>query len=170
MYPAYLILMLLTLIAAPPVVMFYVAFGVPIPWWMNTPDDPDIETQGLYEPQVKWVRDRLGQDWKTVYWLGIRNQFNGLFYRIAEKAPAGSVLHYSGPYPRTRSPFRPGVCSVRCVVDLYEYWEWTAVGRWWSTSKCWQVRFGYKLAEMSFPGPVLPVFQIRPFITVDSTT
>jgi hypothetical protein len=169
MYPAYLLLMLATLIVAPPLVAFYVAFAIPIPAWMNTPDDPDIETQGLYEPQVKWVRDRLGQDWKTVYWLGIRNQLNGLFYRLAMKAPAASVLHYSGAYPRTKDPFLAGSCLVTCVVDLHEFWEWTAVGRW-SASKCWQLRFGYKLAEMSFPGPVLPVFQIRPFITVDSTT
>src|ERR1700752_1135985 len=52
--------------------------------WLNTPDDPGCQ-QGLYEQQVIAVYDWGGFYWKTLYWLGWRNQMYGLFASLCAK-------------------------------------------------------------------------------------
>lgn len=170
---SWLLLFLLNAVAlvlTPFVVGVYVLLGLSIPWWMNTPDDPDPLKQGLYEPAVASILAKYGQKVKTWYWLGIRNQLNGLFWYLAPIAPAGAVRTYTTPaYPKTKDPYTPGVCSVRMTVNGATYWEWNAVWAW-SATKCAQIRLGYKLAEMDLPGPVVFCFQIRPWLTINSTT
>lgn len=164
-----IVLLVVVTLLSPFIVAVWVLLRLPIPWWMNTPDDPDPLKQGLYEPQVASILAKYGQAIKTWYWLGVRNQMNGLFYRLAVQAPQDLSVTFSGPYPQTKNPYVPGSCTVTARIGGRDFWEWSAVGAW-STTKCWQVRFGYKIAEMSFPGPLLPTLTIRPFITIDSTT
>ena len=164
-----IVLLVVVTLLSPFIVAVWVLLRLPIPWWMNTPDDPDPLKQGLYEPQVAAILAKYGQAIKTWYWLGVRNQMNGLFYRLAAQAPTGCEPTFSSKYPQTKNPYVSGSCKVLLTLAGRTYWEWSAVGAW-STTKCWQVRFGYKIAEMSFPGPLLPTLTIRPFITIDSTT
>ena len=158
-------------ILSPFIVGAYVLLGLPIPWWMNTTDDPDPLTQGLYEPAVASILAKYGQKAKTWYWLGFRNQMNGLFWYLAPQAPKGSVRIYSSPtYPKTKNDYTPGTCWVHLMVNGTLYWEFNAV--WpYSSTKCGQLRLGYKLAEMDFPGPVVFCFQPRLLpLTINSTT
>jgi len=168
-WPLLFVLNVVVLFVSPILVAPFALLGLPIPWWMNTPDDPGPE-QGMYEPQVAWVRQHLGQAIKTWYWLGVRNQMLGLFWRLAPIAPANAVRTYSFPaYPKTKDPYTPGSCSVRMTLKGKTYWEWNKVGAW-SATKCYQIRLGYKLAEMDLPGPIVFCFQIRPYLTIDSKT
>lgn len=94
--------------------------------WLNTPDDPGSE-QGMYEPAVAAVYARFGWRVKTWYWLGIRNQMNGLFAALAAK--------YDGA---------PVVASTWWRFKIYSvpgYSEITWPGR--------RVSFGYKVHTLS---------------------
>lgn len=58
--------------------------------WLNTPDDPGPD-QGMYEAQVAAVYARFGWVVKTWYWLGLRNQLNGLFAILSGKYDGSEV-------------------------------------------------------------------------------
>ena len=154
-----------------PVLMIPCALLQRVPAWLNTPDDPQLANQGLYEPQVLWIKEHLGQRFKTWYWLGIRNQANGLFASLAPSLVAGDLFEQAGPCPRTKQPFVAG--SARCRVAAKGLWEWRAVGAW-SATKCWSVGFGYKLWEAQpLPAggaPAMFLCQVKPWLTIDSTT
>jgi len=158
---AFLLLTVVTFIVAPFLVIPF-AIAQRVPWWMNTPDDPDLEKQGLYEPQVKWWYDRFGQRVKTWYWLGWRNQMYGLFWRLSVHAPEGATRYYSVPdYPKG-NPFTPGFCHVTMTVDGTTFHEWNWVWAY-SSTKYGQIRVGWKLAEMDIPGPIAFCFQPKLF-------
>jgi len=138
--------------------------------WFNTPDDPG-PAQGMYEPQVRAVYDRFGWAAKTWYWLGVRNQMNGLFYALAPTAARGQPIWSSSPhYPQTKGPFLAGKwLATACINDRW-YFEFAAV--WpWSATKCGQFRMGWKLEPLiGSTGPVMFCLEFRPYITRDSVT
>jgi hypothetical protein len=161
MWPLLFLLNLIALVASPIIVLPF-AIAQRIPAWLNTPDDPDVTVQGLYEPQVAAIKAKFGQRFKTWYWLGVRNQMNGLFWALAAKAPADAVcIHSTLIYPDRANM---GRCSVTLAFGGKTYHEWNLVGAW-SATKCWQIRVGWKLAEMNLPGPVMFVCQIKPYLT-----
>jgi len=138
-----------------------------IPWWMNTPDDTDLEHQGLYEPQVLWWFAHFGQRVKTWYWLGWRNQYYGLFWHLSAQAPKDTTRIYSSPlYP---SPGKPGFCHVRMTVGGRTFHEWNWIANYPGGKHCIQIRVGWKLAEMDLPGPIAYCFQFKPYLTVPQT-
>jgi hypothetical protein len=134
--------------------------------WLNTPDDPS-PAQGMYEPQVAWVSEHLGWYVKTWYWLGLRNQLNGLFSALAPISAVGDATTASGPYPSTKSPFRAGTGFYTIRHNGNRYFEFKAVGQW-STVKCWQFGIGWKVnAILGLPGqPIMFLFQIKPLVTI----
>jgi hypothetical protein len=153
----FLILTILTLIISPLLVGVYVLGGFKIPWWMNTPDDSDITTQGLYEPQVKAVLDKYGQKVKTWYWLGIRNQMYGLFWKLSESGgPSDFRLH--GTYP---SPQSPGVAAItgKGYLELAAAWNY-------GSAKYGKFRIGWKLEPLLHEtGPIAFLLQFKPYLT-----
>jgi hypothetical protein len=124
--------------------------------WLNTPDDVTGE-QGMYEPAVAAV---MSYGWyiKTLYWLGVRNTFGGLWLQMARP---GLPTYSSGDFVQTKGPYRAGVWFGRSDVA----WEFDAVWAWTAT-KCGNVRLGWRVHDGS--GTFL--FQVRPWITIDSTT
>jgi hypothetical protein len=142
-----------------------------IPAWLNTPDDPG-PNQGMYEPQIADLYKTFGQRFKTWYWLGIRNQVNGLTYMIAPVTEKGALYSQDGPYPKTKGPFTAGSCLCTIYSSGATYREWAKVGSW-SATKCWEVRIGWKvnaIANDSPGAPILPLLQIKPYLTINSTT
>ena len=138
--------------------------------WFNTPDDPGCD-QGLYEPQVLAVYKAWGWAAKTWYWLGVRNQMNGLFAAIATQAPRSQTFWSSSPhYPQTKGPFLAGKWLGTALIDDRWYFEFAAVWAW-SATKCGQFRIGWKLEPlMGQAGPVMFCLELRPYITRDSVT
>jgi hypothetical protein len=59
--------------------------------WLNTPDDRGAD-QGMYEPQVYAVYRHFGLAAKTWYWLGIRNQCNGLFSVLCPRYDGSPIV------------------------------------------------------------------------------
>lgn len=168
-------LSLFSLVLTPVLVLLALPFaqrrGDVLPLWMNTPDDPGPE-QGMYEPQVAAVLERFGWRIKTWYWLGVRNQLNGLFYALAPKYAQGAVYQQTGLYPETKGPFLAGRCHCWLDSGGARYDEWIAVGAW-SATKCWEVRIGWKVnAVRNGPAgaPIMPLLQIKPFLTINSKT
>lgn len=168
----WLFLFLLNILVIPvaPIVVIPFAFLQRVPYWMNTPDDPGLDMQGLYEPQVLKVRERFGQRVKTWYWLGVRNQMMGLFYLLSPKATRADAIRKVDNYPQSKNPYRSGFAVVRAIVRGTLYREFCLVWGWPWTNRCGQVRCGWKLQEMDVPGPVMFCFQVKPLLTRDSTT
>lgn len=152
----------LSLVLELPILVLILALGLPVPWWANTPDDPNPETQGLYEAQVADVRIKYGQFIKTLYWLWWRNRCYGLFWRLAPKAPAGTLRFSSAAVYPSVSPFRPGFCRTSITIAGKTYHEWTWV--WpYSATKCGMIRVGWKVKEADVPGPITYCFQPKIF-------
>jgi hypothetical protein len=173
-----LLLTLVSLFAAPVLMMFALPFamqttresGIPcLPgWlsWLNTPDDVTGD-QGMYEPQVADVYARFGWHVKTWYWLGIRNQLNGLFAALAPRTAAGDLETSSGPYPNVKDPYRPGNGLYTISHAGLRYFEFKAVGPW-SATKCWQIGIGWKVHAVQgvVDQPIMFLLQIKPFVTI----
>ena len=131
------------------------------PWlaWLNTPDDP-TGAQGTYEPAVRAIEANFGWTVKTIYWLGVRNTFGGMWKALARPGPELGEWPVYG-FVQTKGPYRAGVWLGWSASA----WEFDAVWPWTST-KCGNIRLGWRVHDGS--GTFL--FQIRPWITRDSTT
>jgi hypothetical protein len=174
------LLSLLATASAPFLVLFTLPFcredfnNVLPSWlqWFNTPDDRGVD-QGMYEHQVYLIYHRFGWVVKTWYWLGVRNQLNGLFAVLAPTTGPGKFSWFTAnaaPYPRTKSPFTPGRWLMTALIDGRGYFEFDWVWKW-SATHCGIFRAGWKLEPLTHaPGPVMFLLQLKPWLTIDSTT
>lgn len=194
LWPFLLALDLLAFVLAPILVLLALPFtqqttkasGKPcMPFaWLNTPDDVTGD-QGMYEPMVRSIHSTVNwyaaKQWgfklwrwtfmtpalpheaiafyvKTWYWLGVRNTFGGLWDKMARP---GLPVYQTGSFVQTKGPYRAGWWFGRSEAA----WEFDAV--WgWTAAKCAAIRLGWRVHDGS--GTFL--FQVRPWITRDSTT